>query len=494
MPSLLEARGIKKHFGGVRALEGVSLQLQAGKVLCLAGENGSGKSTLIKILAGVLRPDAGRIVIKGEAKPFLSPRQAIRAGIQVIYQDLALFPNLTVAENLALNTFLEQRRIFLRPKSVEETARRVLDQLALKLELRRPLGELSRADRQLVAIARALLQGAQVVIMDEPTAALTHREALRLLQVVGELKRRRIAVLFVSHRLEEILAASDTIVVLRNGRTAAYGPTADFDAAKLSEAMTGRSVKSEASAPHTPLGEPLLEVRGLTRQGAFHDVSFTLRRGEILGLAGLRGAGRGALLQSLFGLVPPEAGTVKLAGRVLHLRNPNEAVRAGIAYLPEDRLSEGIFVERSTALNLAASVLDYLCGPLGTVTPAHLRGFARKWISKLAIKSAGPDAPVGSLSGGNQQKVLLGRWLATNAELFLLNRPTVGVDVAAKEEIHRRLAAMAAQGAGLLVVSDDPPELARLCRRVLLLHRGRIEAQLTGADTARLCSELARLR
>ena len=473
--SLLAVEQIHKRFGGVHALRGVSLSLAPGEVHCLAGENGSGKSTLIKIIAGIHPPDAGRLVVDGVPTPALTPIAAIRHGIQVIYQDLALFPNLGVAENLALNTQLEQRRRWVNRRFVRETARRALAALELALDLDQPVGDLPVAQKQLVAIARALLHDARLIIMDEPTAALTQVEANALFHVIRRLRADGLAVLFISHHLREMLRIGDRFTVLRNGEVVAQGPASDFDEARLARLMTGRPPAPPAPRPRAAptSAPPLLEVRGLAGR-TLRDVSFDLAAGEVLGVAGLLGAGQTELALILFGLTPRRAGTIRFAGEERNFRSAAEAIAAGVAYLPEDRLTEGLFLPQSIALNLVAAGLRRLRNRAGLLAPARLRAHVTHWLRELRIQASGPDAPVQTLSGGNQQRVVLARWLAREPRLLIVNGPTVGVDVGSKEDLHAKLGALAAQGMGLLVISDDLPELVGLCDRVLVLHRGRV--------------------
>lgn len=484
MPPLIAVEQVHKRFGGVQALRGVSLEIAAGKVHCLAGENGSGKSTLIKIIAGLHRPDAGRLVIDGVPVPALTPRGAIRRGIQVIYQDLALFPNLSVAENLALNTQLEQRRRWVNRRFVRETAQRALAALEVELDLDQPVGELPVAQKQLVAIARALLHDARLIIMDEPTAALTQVEAHALFRLVRRLTEEGLAVLFISHHLREMLRIGDRFTVLRNGEVAAQGPAAEFDELRLARCMTGRPprpIRRRTATDTAGAGPPLLEVRHLSGR-TLREVSFELRAGQVLGVAGLLGAGQTELARILFGLTRGQAGEIRLAGASRHFRNPAEAIAAGVAYLPEDRLGEGLFLPQPVRLNLVASGLRRLRHRFGLLAPDRIDACVRHWVEALQIRTPGLEAPVQTLSGGNQQRVVLARWLAVEPRLLIAHGPTVGVDIGSKESLHARLRELAAQGMGILVISDDLPELAGLCDRVLVLHRGRIVRELPGPE------------
>ncbi|WP_448231150.1 sugar ABC transporter ATP-binding protein [Microbacterium lacticum] len=474
-------RGITKTYGGVHALDDVSIELRRGHVHCLAGENGSGKSTLIKLISGVERPDGGTIEIDGDAARFLTPARAIHAGIQVIYQDFSLFPNLTVRENIALGAELARRAALYRRARATESAQRVIADLGLTLDLDAEVGSLPVADRQLVAICRALVHDARVLIFDEPTTALTHTEVERLLAVIRRLQERGVAIVFVSHKLEEVLAVSDEVTVLRNGKLVAEGPASEFDRRTLTNAMTGHEV-DESRRPAVPQSDaPLLEVEGLSVKDIVRDVSFQVRHGEVLGITGLLGSGRGEITEALFGVLPTTAGTVTLDGARLRIRSIRDAVNAGIGYVPEDRLTQGLFLDQPISDNIiAASLKQQSRGPLLVV--ARVREVVTTLFQRLRIKARDPRAVVRSLSGGNAQRVVIAKWLATKPRLLMLNGPTVGVDVGSKDEILGILRQEAATGMGVIVVSDDLPELISVCTRILVVRQGRIVAEFTGDD------------
>ncbi|HVW06462.1 MAG TPA: sugar ABC transporter ATP-binding protein [Vicinamibacterales bacterium] len=478
----LSLRSIGKSFGGVRALDDVSLDVEAGEIHCLAGENGSGKSTLIKIVAGVHRPDRGSIVIAGTSLASLAPIDAVRAGVQIIYQDLSLFPNLTVAENLAINSLLEHRRTLVRWRDVRRTAARALERLQVSIDLDRLVGDLPIAEKQIVAIARALLQDAKLIVLDEPTTALTGVEVDALFALVRDLQQRGVAILFVSHKMREMLQAADRFTVLRNGRVVESGPAAEFDEARLTYAMTGRAIgetrfdgRVDADAP------PRLRVRDLTGP-ILRGVTFDVRPGEIVGLTGLLGAGQGELAARVAGLETRGTGEIAVDGARLPQCTVRAAARAGIGYVPEDRLREGLFLDRSIADNATASNLRDLTTGVGLLSPRRTTDQADRWIRDLGIKTSSIDAPVRQLSGGNQQRVVLARVLATRPNVLILNGPTVGVDVGAKEELHATIRRLAAEGLAVLIVSDDLPELVQSCCRVLVFHQGRVAAELGPAQ------------
>ena len=478
---LIAARRICKAFGGVQALQNVSVTLHRGEVRCLVGENGSGKSTLIKILAGADRPDAGAIVVGGQSFPYLEPIAAIRAGIQVIYQDFSLFPNLTVAENLALNTELERGSVVVNWRRIRRTAMEAIEKLGCPIDLGKEVGELSVAERQLVAISRALLHNARLIIMDEPTAALTHKEVDTLFRIIADLKGKGVSILFVSHKLREVLEVSDAITVLRNGQKVAEGQVSEFRPSDLVCRMTGRRLSPRSPSAADRVGASAVRVTGLCRKGAFEDVNFAVGAGEIVGITGLLGSGRTELALALFGLAPADAGQIRIHGQATRIRSVPDAIRAGIAYVPEDRLAEGVFAEQSIEKNVAVSSIGTLANRIGWIRFAPLRALVGRWMESLRIQATSARTPVGHLSGGNQQKVVLGRWLATRAKVLILNGPTIGVDIGAKADVHEKIRELAGQGMAVILISDDLPELVEVCQRVLIMHRGRIVKELPAA-------------
>jgi simple sugar transport system ATP-binding protein len=472
----LELRSIRKAFAGVQALDDVNLTINCGEVHCLAGENGSGKSTLIKIIAGVTAPDQGAILIDRQPVGRYQPIDAIRAGIQVIYQDFALFPNLSVAENIALNQYLAQNRRFIRWRTVHQIAQAALDQIEVQIDLDAPVERISVAEKQLVAIARALQQQARLLILDEPTTALTHREVQVLLRVIRGLQQRGIATLFVSHKLNEIFAVSERISVIRNGRNVLETLAPACDPPQLVHAMTGRHLEGQ-HYDYLPIAEarpPLLRVQGLGANSGVRDVSFDLRHGEILGVTGLLGSGRTELALALFGLNPVIRGTIEMNGQPVQIASVQDALRHGIGYVPEDRLSEGLFLNQSIGHNIVARSLDQFVSRQRLLRSTQIRIAIQKWIQRLAIKTSSADLPVRTLSGGNQQRVVLAKWLASAPQLLILNGPTVGVDIGSKAELHEVIKQLARDGMGVLVISDDIPELLQICNRIVLMRHGRV--------------------
>lgn len=475
---------IDKAFAGVKALQEVSLVLERGKIHCLVGENGCGKSTLIKIIAGVYQRDAGSVVINGKEYERLRPIDAIREGIQVIYQDFSLFPNLTVAENIALNEELADGKRVVSWGSVRRVAEDALAQIDVQLPLNARVGEVSVASKQLIAISKALRQNAQLIIMDEPTSALTEREVRHLFSVIHKLQQRGIAFLFVSHKLNEVLEISQTIMVMRNGRNVSVGERSEYDHRRLVFEMTGQTIgeKSYAYAPDRSRA-PVLRVEALNAGAALQDISFDLFAGEIVGITGLLGSGRTELALALFGMLPADARLLEMDGKPVKIRTIQDAIAHGIGYVPEDRITEGLFLEQSIGRNVVVRTVERLRGAAGLLDMQRLGTQVDKWVSSLHIKTSDPGLPVKTLSGGNQQRVVLAKWLASNPRVMILNGPTMGVDIGSKNELHDMMKALAGQGMGLLVISDDIPELLQTCNRILLMRRGRIVEEIAPAQT-----------
>lgn len=480
---VLEVRDIVKTYGGVHALKNVSLSLLPGEVHCLAGENGSGKSTLIKIISGVEKPDSGTIAIDGEVQHHLTPNDAIVSGIQVIYQDFSLFPNLTAAENIAMLSELAERRTISSRARIKASANRVVEELGLRMDLDADVADLSVADRQLIAICRALAHDAKVLIMDEPTTALTHTEVERLFGIVRQLQERGVAVMFVSHKLDEVVQISQRLTVLRNGEVVESGPAADYTLRSIAKAMTGREVREDRLVSDVdPQAPVLLQLDNLSRAGGFSDVSFTLRAGEILGITGLLGSGRSEIAEAIFGIHPADSGTITVDGKEHRIASIRDAVHAGIGYVPEDRLTQGLFMDVSIAENIIAASLDSYRSRSGLLDRSRIRTSIADLFGRLRIQAPNVDAVVRSLSGGNAQRVVLAKWLDRKPAVLVLNGPTVGVDIGSKEEIITILREQAAAGMGIIIISDDIPELVTSCHRILIVHDGRIVSELVGDE------------
>ncbi|MRX51913.1 ATP-binding cassette domain-containing protein [Paracoccus sp. S-4012] len=477
---LIELRGITKRFGGVTALDDVSLSIMPGEIHCLAGENGSGKSTIIKVMSGVYRADAGTILIDGKPVGPLDPVKSTHAGIQVIYQDFSLFPTLTVTENLTLNTFLGEGAALVDRRRARRMAEEVLDRLGVDLPLDAAVETLPTSGRQLVAIARAVLAEARLIVMDEPTTALTGREVERLFRITRDLQSHGIAILFVSHKMREMLDLPERLTVFRNGRKVAEGPITDFDEAAITRAMTGQELaRGHYEAPRQA-GTPRLEFRGVSVPGELAEVSLSLWPGEVVGVSGLIGSGRTELALAAFGMRPGVSGHILIDGQPADPQTVQDAIAAGIGYVPEDRLSEGLFLPRPIRDNsIAASIRRFTRG--AWLDRRAAAAATRDMFDRMAIAAPSPEVPVATLSGGNQQRVMIGRWLMTQARVLILNGPTVGVDVGSKATIHAIIHRMAREeGLAVLMISDDVPELVANCNRVLTMTAGRITGELSG--------------
>ncbi|MEI5677102.1 sugar ABC transporter ATP-binding protein [Mesorhizobium sp. CCNWLW179-1] len=479
----LELRNIHKRFGGVHALRGISLTLDLGEAYHLLGENGCGKSTVIKIMSGALEPSDGEIVLDGQTFSSLSPIQSLAAGIETVYQDLSLLPNLTVAENVALNEQLVSAngrlaRLFDRSR-LRQTAERALAMVSLPTDrafLGTTVSDLPLATRQLVAIARAIATRAKLVIMDEPTTSLTRREVDNLIKVVERLRSENVAVLFVTHKLDECYRIGGHAVVFRDGQCVAQGLIEQYTKKELTELMTGRSIGSERYRTGTPAEAELFAASGLVAPGV-HDISFKVRKGEILGITGLADSGRNELAMAITGIEPASGGTISLDGRKVAIRRPADAIGHGIGYVPEDRLAEGLFLDKSIFENEIALILTKLSNAFGIIDKSKGRAIAARLSEEMRLNTKDLDLPVGALSGGNQQRVLIGRWLSIAPKLLVLHGPTVGVDVGSKDMIYRAIQSLAEAGMGLVIVSDDLPELLQNADRILVMNSGRVVAE-----------------
>ena len=475
MATALEMQGMDKSFGGVHALIGVAFDLQAGEVHALVGQNGAGKSTLIKILAGALQPDAGMIRIDGEPVTLASPGAALRLGIGTVYQDPLVYPELTVTENIFTGRELRDRL-----GNIDKRAqvRRVQDLLRdLNVDPRlalRPMGSLSVALQQLALITKALSWAARVMIFDEPTAILTAREAENLFAIIRKLRDRGVGIIYISHRLEEIFTLADRVTVLKDGQIKGTWPLGAVSSAQLIELMAGHAF-FESVAHQAPGDErPVLSVRGLSRRDAFQGVDFDLQAGEILGFFGLVGAGRSEVAQALFGVEPADAGEIRLDDRSVRMRSPSHALRLGIAYLPEDRKGQGLFGTLTLRYNTAIAIIRRLSLRGAVVRPRREDELARRYLKELAIKAPGTTTKVSNLSGGNQQKVVLAKWLATEPRIFILDEPTRGIDVSSKQEIHNLIVTLARQGVAIMLISSELPEVLRLSDRIIVMREGQV--------------------
>jgi rhamnose transport system ATP-binding protein len=470
---IVELSGITKHFGGVQALRGVDFSLFPGEVHALVGENGAGKSTLVKILAGIYRPDTGVVKVGGELVELRTPTQAQDLGIAVVQQEPMLFPDLDVAENVFMGRHPRDRFGRVDWKRMYREVDQLLASLDVSLNSHASVQGLSVAEQQLVEIAKALSLQARVLVLDEPTAALSAHEVEELFVIVKQLRERGVAVLFVSHRLEEVFAIANRLTVFRDGAHIITAPVSEMTTEEIIKHMVGRELSNLFPKGEAEIGEVVLDVRHLTRPGVFADVNFQLRRGEILGFAGLVGAGRTEVAQVLFGIDQAESGEVWLKGKQVHIRSPQQAMRYGIAYVPEDRHQHGLVMNFSIAANVSLAILQQV-SRLGLVDPRRERRIAGEYSSQLNVRSAGMEQLVNALSGGNQQKVVLSKWLATNPSVLILDEPTRGIDVGAKAEVHRIISDLAARGLAIILISSELPEVLAMADRVIVLQEGRV--------------------
>lgn len=483
---MLELRGISKSFGGTTAIDEMDWEVAEGEIHCLVGENGCGKSTLIKIVSGVHRPEpGGAIGLAGAWHKSLTPHAAKALGIQVIFQDLSLFPNLTVRENIGADYTAASLFAPVSRKAMRARAIAAMDRVGTQLPLEATVGSLSVSQRQLVAICRGLASNARLLFMDEPTASLTRHEADILFATVRRLKEQGVSIVFVSHRLDEIIEIADRVTVMRDGRKVATSKASEVDIDRLTELMTGERITDKTVETDIAGGAARLTVSGLSRRGEFSDVSFSVAPGEVLGIVGLLGAGRTELALTLFGMTRADSGTVRLDGEELHLRSNRDAIAKGIAYVSEDRLSLGLNVRQSISDNIALTVLERIRDRLGQVPAARRMLVANEWVERLGVKTHSVSAPVLTLSGGNQQRVVLAKWLATNPRLLILDSPTVGVDVRNKKAIYELVRALADKGVSIILISDEVSEVFFHANRVLHMAHGRLMGEYRPRTSSR---------
>lgn len=481
----LALKHVSKHYAGVTALSQVDFEVYPGEVHCLAGENGSGKSTMIKIISGTVEADAGSVIeIDGRPLQHFHAIDAINRGIQVIYQDLSLFPNLTVAENIALGFFVAGHRKVINWKELHSIAQKAQARIGVNLPLDALVSEISIADQQLVAICRALTRDVKLLIMDEPTASLTKREVDSLLEAVAEMKARGIATMFVSHKLEEVLQIADRVTVLRDGNKIGVYPASELNDEKLTYLMTGIKVEYQPFELHSGDSATLLEVEHLSREGEYRDISFRLHAGEILGITGLLGSGRTELALSLFGITQPDNGVIKMLGVSQKINSIQDAMRLGIAYVPEDRMTQGLVNNQSVGDNLILTTIDQLVNRYQLLDRTLVDTAIQHWVKDLAIKIPSVKSPVQTLSGGNQQRVVLAKWIATQPRILILDGPTIGIDVAAKRSIHEIIRNLARQDIAVILISEEIPEVYNNCNRILVMHKGCIVREFSPSETS----------
>ncbi|MEU6646414.1 sugar ABC transporter ATP-binding protein [Saccharomonospora sp. NPDC046836] len=475
---LLELRDVSKSFQAVRALRGVSLALHAGEIHALAGENGAGKSTVVRIIGGEHQPDSGEVLLDGQEVRFSSPREAQQRGVAVIHQEPIQFPDLSVAENVFMG------RQPLRPgrrvdrRAMNQRAGEVFEQLGVPIDPARQTRGLSIADQQIIEIAKALVADARIIVMDEPTAALSAVEAERLFRVARGLAERGAALLFISHRLDEMYALCQRVTVLRDGAFVTTELMTEIDSETLVRRMVGRSVEQLFPKRDTEIGEEVLVVDGLSRAGEFRDISFRVCRGEIVGLAGLVGSGRSEVARAIFGVDERDSGSVTVNAKPLPAGNPRAAIDRGIALVPEDRREQGLVLDLAIERNASLARLRKV-SPGGITRQSRERELATRWGKRLSLKAGKLSDPAATLSGGNQQKVVLGKWLATEPSVLIVDEPTRGIDIGAKVEVHALLSELAAEGIAILLISSELPEVLGMADRVLVMHEGRITAELS---------------
>jgi rhamnose transport system ATP-binding protein len=481
-PPFIALRALSKSYGGVRALSEVSFTIAAGTVHALVGENGAGKSTLVKIITGIVAPDSGAILIDGVPTSITDPVLAHRLGILAMYQEPTVFQDLSVAENVFAGRHPRTTVHAVDWRELRRRAKTILDELGADFSADRPVRGLGVADRQLIEIAKALSSDARLLIMDEPTAALSPPEVERLFEVVRRLRARGVAIVFISHRLEEVSAIADAVTVLRDGQHIATKPAAELAHGEIVRLMVGRSLDQLFPKEDAEIGDVVLRAENLGRRGVFANVSFELRRGEIVGLAGFVGAGRTEVARAVVGIDRLDAGKLAIEGRPYRPRSPRSALRRGLAYLPEDRLTQGLIQPMSIGVNASLAVLPQLT-PAGILRPRAERRLARRFIDQLRIKAVGAAQVVRSLSGGNQQKVVLAKWLAAEPKILVLDEPTHGVDVGTKADVHRTISQLAGSGMSILLISSELPEILGMSDRILVMREGRLVAELPRGAT-----------
>ncbi len=475
MNSFIDFRNVTKLYPGVRALDRVDFALDQGEIHCLVGENGSGKSTMIKIISGVVQPEPGaHMVIDGQEVATVHARDALDRGVRVIYQDLSLFPNLSVKENIAFGLYGGTPSPFVDWREVESRAVEAVETIGLDVDLDRLVSSLSIAEQQQVEIAGSIIGDLKLLILDEPTASLTRKEVDRLFETIHTLKSRGIATLFVSHKLNEIFEIAERVTVFRDGQKIGVYQPQELDQKKLIYLMTGHEVEIEPPVPVAYDAPEVLRVESLSREGNYRDVSFSVRAGEILGITGRLGSGRTELALSLFGMNPAESGEIFVSGQKTPISSNRAATRAGIAYVPENRLTQGVVMAQSILANITVAVLKTLLNALRLLDHTKSEELAREWVDRLSIRIPSLESPVGTLSGGNQQKVVLSKWLATKPRILILDEPTVGIDVLAKNSVHRFVKQLATEGIAIILISDEVHEVLSNCHRVLVMDRGRI--------------------
>ena len=479
----LEISNVSKTFPGVKALDNVKFDIVPGEVHALVGENGAGKSTLIKILSGFQQPDLGaKIVIEGKETKLNGVMDAIRQGISVVYQDFSLFGNLTVAENIGINEIIEKNRPVLKWKEINEKAVKALAIVGAEIDPKEIVENLSVAKQQMVAIASAVAQDAKMIILDEPTSALSRNEVETLYDIIDNLKKKNIAIMFVSHKMEELFHVSDRFTIFRDGQYVDTVNAKDVTEDDLVSMMVGRKVEIKSYANLKNKGPVALKVEGLSKKGNFKDINFELHEGEVIGITGLVGAGRSEMAQAIFGINPPDAGKVYVQGKEVHIKSPSQALQHGIAYIPESRQTQGLVLPKTIESNITLPVLKKYRNKIGLIDRKTQRASVDKWVDMLDVRPNDPDMLAMQLSGGNQQKVVLAKWISTEAKILIVDEPTNGVDVGAKAEIHQIIRKLASEGTAVIVISSELPEILSVSDRILVMRKGRIAGEFLNKD------------
>ena len=479
---ILIANNIYKSFGGVQALKNVSFEVAPAQIHCLVGENGSGKTTFVKLIAGVYAPDSGEIILNGHEYTRCTVRDSIGEGVQVIYQDLSLFPHMSVAENIATNSMIVQNKRLVDWREIKNIAQGQLEKIDVSIDLKVPVDNISIANKQLVAICRALSMDAKILFMDEPTTALTKHEVDRLISIVLDLKKKGISVVFISHKLGEVMEVADQVAVFRDGSKVGDFPSSEVNEKMLTYYMTGRKVEYSRYVRKNTDEESVLEVKGLTRKGNYSDINLNVRKGDILGIIGPIGAGRTELAMTLFGLNPQDSGKIIIEGKECRFTSPKQASKSGISLVPENRQIQGCFMVKSITDNVCSTILETVSKAFGILDSKLMDRKAQDVVKKLRIVTENVSTEVQNLSGGNQQKVVLGKWITTLPKVLALDSPTVGVDVGSREEIYERIQYLASQGVGIIFISDEIPEMLANCNKLLVMRSGKVVAYLDSDD------------
>ena len=474
-------RGIHKAFGANRVLRGVDFELHEGEVHALMGENGAGKSTLMNILTGLHKKDQGQILIDGKETYFQNPKEAEQNGITFIHQELNVWPEMTVLENLFIGKELKTPLGFLKTKEMKALAKKQFEKLAVTIPLDQEAGLCSVGQQQMIEIAKALMTNAKVIIMDEPTAALTEREIQKLFDVINALRKQGVSIVYISHRMEEIFAICDSITVMRDGQTVDKKPIPETSFDDVVRKMVGRELTDRFPARTSPKGDVVFEAKGLERKGAFQDVHFSVRSGEIVGVAGLMGAGRTEIMRAIFGLDPLEKGEIILNGKRVSITKPDQAIKLGLGFITEDRKTEGLVLDFSIRENIALPSL-FSFSPKGFIEQKSEQQFVDLLIKRLTIKTESSETSAGNLSGGNQQKVVLAKWIGIGPKVLILDEPTRGVDVGAKREIYQLMNELTDRGVAIIMVSSELPEVLGMSDRILVVHEGKITGELTSEE------------